>query len=230
MIVKNLPIKMWAEDDRPREKMMLKGRNSLSNAELLAILIGSGTKRKTALEVAQELLNLYDNNLQTLSRCSIEEFKKISGIGDAKAITLQAALELGRRRKEDTKDEVKKISSAKHAYKILRPYFDDLNHEEFRVLALSNALNVIGNELISKGGFTGTVADGKMIFKYLLDKKACACILAHNHPSGTLKPSDADIRLTKNLHEFGRMIGIDVVDHLILVENDFVSLKESGYF
>lgn len=221
-------IKSWAEDDRPREKMQEKGRTALSNAELLAILIGSGTRSKTAVDVAQEILIEGKNSLHELGKFSQAEFMSFSGIGAAKAITLLAAFELGRRRLEEPLRKKIKISQSKDVDRIMRSYFVDLQHEEFRVIGLSRANHVIGNKLISKGGRSGTIADGKMIFKELLDMKASACILCHNHPSGTLRPSESDIRLTKQLFDFGKMIELKVLDHVIFTDDGYYSLLENG--
>ena len=224
----NLSIKAWAEDDRPREKMMLKGRSSLSNAELLAILIGSGNRYETAVDVAKKVLHLSQNSLDKLGHKQLEELKSINGIGDAKAITLMAALELGRRRKTETVEELKKITSSKQAYALLKPFFSDLDHEEFRVIAMNRANKVLSIDLISVGGFTSTIADGKKIFKNLLANKACACIFAHNHPSGNLKPSDPDIKMTKSMADFAKLIDINLLDHLIITNDGFYSMADNG--
>lgn len=219
---------MWAEDDRPREKMILKGRSSLSDTELLAILIGSGTRNMSALEVAQKILRLSGNSIEELGKLAIGEFKTIPGIGDAKAVTIAAALELGRRRggQENKRDQL--IKSAKEAYKILKPYYLDLCHEEFRIIALNRSNKVIGVELISIGGTTGTVADGKIIFKRLLELRATACILSHNHPSGALYPSPQDMAITKKICEFSKLIDISILDHIICTDSGFYSFAENG--
>jgi DNA repair protein RadC len=224
----NLSIKSWAEDDRPREKMQLKGRAALSNAELIAILIGSGTRSKSALDVGQDILKNINNNLNKLGQYSQAELMQFSGIGQAKAITLMAAMELGRRRMEEAPLKTNKISVSRDVYVLMRKYFVDLQHEEFRIIGLSRSNEVLGDRLISKGGRSGTIADGKLIFKELLDMKASACILCHNHPSGTLRPSEADIRLTKNLSRFGEMIEMKVLDHVIITDHGHYSLFENG--
>jgi DNA repair protein RadC len=228
MYQNNLTIKSWAEDDRPREKMQLKGRAALSNAELIAILIGSGTRSKSALDVGQDILKNIDNNLNKLGQYTQAELMQFSGIGQAKAITLMAAMELGRRRVEEAPLRDKKISQSRDVYLLMRKYFVDLQHEEFRVIGLTRANRVLGDRLISKGGRTGTLADGKLIFKALLDMKASGCILCHNHPSGTLRPSEADIRLTKNLSRFGEMIELKVLDHVIITDRGHYSLLDNG--
>lgn len=224
-----LSIKSWAEDDRPREKMQLKGKTALSDAELLAILIGSGTRKKSAVELGQEILKSVDNNLYRLGRLSMADLKKFNGIGSAKAISVMAALELGRRRKESDKTPLTKIRSSYEAYKLLKPYFEDLEHEEFRILGLSRSNSIIQIELVSKGGRSGTIADGKIIFKSLIEMKASACILCHNHPSGNLKPSEQDIDLTKRLTDFGKLVDLNVLDHLIITDIGYTSLMDEGY-
>jgi len=224
-----LSIKSWAEDDRPREKMQIKGKAALSDAELIAILIGSGTKKKSAVELGQEILSSVDNNLYKLGRLSIADLEKFSGIGSAKAISLISALELGRRRKESDKKPLKKISSSFEAYAYLKPYFEDLEHEEFRILGLSRNNSIIKTELVSKGGRSGTIADGKIIFKSLIEMKASACILSHNHPSGNLKPSQQDIDLTKRFLDFSELVDLRILDHLIITDNGYTSLMDSGY-
>lgn len=224
-----LSIKSWAEDDRPREKMQIKGRAALSDAELLAILIGSGTKKKSAVELGQEILSSVDNDLYQLGRLSIADLEKFNGIGSAKAISLISALELGRRRKECDKKPPKKIRSSLDAYSYLKPYFEDLEHEEFRIIGLSRNNSIIKTELVSKGGRSGTIADGKIIFKSLIEMKASACILCHNHPSGNLKPSEQDIDLTKRFMDFSKLVDLRVLDHLIITDNGYTSLVDNGY-
>jgi DNA repair protein RadC len=228
MMTTNQSIKMWAEDDRPREKMNLKGRNSLSNAELLAILIGSGTRSMSALEVAQNVLKLSGNNIDQLGKLSLDELKTVAGIGDAKAVTIAAALEIGRRRERNETKQSQAIKSASQAYNILKPYFMDLCHEEFRIIALNRSNKVIAVELISIGGANGTIADGKIIFKRLLELRASACILSHNHPSGTLAPSAQDLAITKNICSFSKLIEISILDHIICTDHGFYSFAENG--
>lgn len=224
----NVTIKNWSEDDRPREKMILKGRHALSDSELIAILIGSGTRSKSALELSQELLSRSQGKLGNFAKMSLAELMETKGIGEAKAITLLAALELGRRRKDGNDQNSCKISCSKDAYKLLLPRFSDLQHEEFHVLFLNRANIVQSIQMISKGGIAGTVADGKLIFKAALDQKACGIILSHNHPSGNLNPSEADIKLTKKLREFGNLVDIQVLDHLIITDNGYFSCADNG--
>jgi len=221
-------IKTWAEEDRPREKMMLKGRSVMSDAELIAILIGSGTRELTAVELAREILSQSNNNLSELASKSIQDFMKFKGIGEAKAITLYASMELARRKAFTAAKTRFKIRSTRDAYDYLKADLTDLGHEEFYVLLLNRANEVIGKEQISKGGVTGTVADGKVIFHKALQMKSSAIILAHNHPSGQLKPSEQDKKLTKNLISFGNLIGLDILDHLIITDENYYSFADNG--
>ncbi len=224
----NGSIKSWAEDDRPREKMMLKGRNTLSDAELLAILLGTGTRDLSAVELAQVLLQSVNNDLANFSKYSINELKKFKGIGEAKAVGIVAALELGRRRKEtETKAKVK-ISSSKQVYEHMRSYLSDLQHEEFFVIYVNRANEIVQTKQISIGGLSGTIADGKVIFKQALELCAHGLILVHNHPSGQLKPSDPDRQLTKKMVEFGKYIDLCVLDHLIYTDSGYFSFADEG--
>ncbi|MGB0934120.1 MAG: RadC family protein [Lishizhenia sp.] len=224
----NHSIKLWAEDDRPREKLLLKGKSSLSNSELMAILLGSGTRDKSAVDLAQEILNAQDNSLYSVGKMSVGELENFKGVGEAKAIKLIAAIELGRRRNTEPKPKPHAITTSKCAYDILKASFLDLSHEEFHIIALNRANHVIANLCVSKGGMFGTVADGKVIFKTLIDLKACGCILAHNHPSGNLKPSQQDLKLTKKMKEFGALIEICILDHLIFTDSGYLSFKDEG--
>jgi DNA repair protein RadC len=221
-------IKAWAEADRPREKLMLHGRRHLTEAELIAILIGSGSRNESAVELSKRILSFYQNDLDALGKVSVSELCKFKGIGEAKAITIVAALELGRRKKETFAAPVLKVGSAIDAYQHLWPDFADLNHEEFWILLLNRANHVKSKHIISKGGQSGTVADPKIIFKTALEHNAAYIILAHNHPSGNLKPSTEDIRLTKKLVEAGKMMDLPVVDHLIMTDKAFYSFCDEG--
>lgn len=226
--MENVPIKSWAEEDRPREKMVLKGRHTLSDAELLAILIGSGNVGETAVDVARRILNEYSNDLLRLSRCSIADLKKIKGIGEAKAILISAAFELGRRKQEAPEERSVKIRASTDAVSIFQPMLGDLLHEEFWSLYLNRANMIIGKERISAGGMSGTVADPRMIFRAALDKKAVSLILCHNHPSGNTQPSSADVQLTKNMVEAGKVLEINVLDHIIVTQKGFFSFADEG--
>jgi len=225
---KPLNIKSWSPEDRPREKLLLKGKSALSDAELIAILIGSGTATLSAVEVAKKVLQHSANNLHELAKLSVKELIKTKGIGEAKAITIVAALELGRRRKELEPDEKPKISGSKDVFEILKADLQDLPHEEFWVLLLNRANRVTKKCQISQGGVTGTVADPKIIFKMALGELASGIVLAHNHPSGNLSPSQADIDLTKKLREGGKLLEIQVLDHLILAGQKYFSFADEG--
>lgn len=222
-------IKEFAKDDRPREKMLEKGRNALSDAELIAILIGSGTRKETAIQLAQRILNTCNNNINHLAKLSIKELCQFKGIGDAKAITIAAALEIGRRRNEQNDDEKPMISSSKAAYALLSPVLSDLPHEEFWILILNRANRVIKKECISKGGINSTLVDARLVFKPAIMNAASGIILAHNHPSGNLKASDEDLKLTVKLKEAGKLFDIQVLDHIIVGENDYLSFADEGY-
>lgn len=221
-------IKFWAEDDRPREKMKIKGRAVLSDAELLAIIIGSGNRHLSAVELSRQILASVDNNLSKLSKLSIADLNKFNGIGEAKAISIMAMLEIARRKGGEEQQRITKISSSKHVFDLLKSKFMDLSHEEFYVVFVDRANQVIRTEQISKGGLSGTVADGKIIFQKALESKCSALILAHNHPSGQLKPSEADLKLTKSLINFGKYIDLQVLDHLIFSDNSYFSFADEG--
>lgn len=221
-------IKMWAEDDRPREKLMGKGKIALSDSELIAILIGSGTRDVTAVDLAKQILQSANNNLNQLGRLNVKQLCKFKGIGEAKAISIITALELGKRRKETEGFQKPKISSSKDAFTILQPFIGDLHHEEFWVLFLSNANKVLKKEQLSIGGMTGTVADVRKIYKSALEESATAIIIAHNHPSGTLRPSQADIQLTKKVKDGGNILDIKLLDHLIVTEKSYYSFADEG--
>lgn len=223
-----LGIKSWAEEDRPREKLMEKGRHVLTEAELIAILIGSGSKDETAVELSKRILASVGNNLNDLGKLGVGEFVKFKGIGEAKAISVMAALELGRRRKETELVKRDKISISKDVFDIMKPIMIDLPHEEFWLLILNRANRVIKKELISRGGVSGTVVDTKIIFKAAVENYASSIIICHNHPSGNLKPSEADVRITKNIKEAGKLMEIPLLDHLIIAENGFYSFSDEG--
>lgn len=218
----------WDLADRPREKLMDKGRLSLSNAELIAILIGSGNREETAVELSKRILNSTDNSLNTLGKKTISNLVNFKGIGDAKAISIIAALELGRRRKAEELPDVVSIKSSQDAYVQIKNVFEDLPHEEFWVLCLSRANKVLYKTQVSKGGVSGTVADIKVIFKNAIEHLASALIVAHNHPSGQLKPSNSDIKLTNKLVETGKIMDIPVLDHLIISDKNYYSFADEG--
>lgn len=223
-----LNIKSWALEDRPREKLLDKGRHILTEAELIAILIGSGSKEETAVELSKRILVNVNNNLNELSKLSVQDLMKFKGIGEAKAISIVAALELGRRRKEKDSGEREKITSSKEAYEIMKPILIDLPHEEFWLIMLNRANVVIKKEQISRGGVAGTVVDTKIIFKTAVDNYASSIIICHNHPSGNLKPSEADMKITKSIKEAGKIMEIPLLDHLIVTENNYYSFGDEG--
>jgi len=223
-----LPISKWAEDDRPREKLIARGKSHLSKAELIAILIGSGNKEESAVQLAQSILNAVDNNLAELSKLSLNDLKKFKGIGEAKAISIMAALELGKRRLSEDVLTRKKVKSSQDAFQILYAELSDKNYEEFWVLMLDRANQVIQKVNISEGGVAGTVADPKKIFKLVLDMNASSIILAHNHPSNNLKPSQNDIDLTKKLKVAAKLLDIEVLDHLIFGNDSYFSFADES--
>ncbi|MEZ4875828.1 MAG: DNA repair protein RadC [Flavobacteriaceae bacterium] len=219
-------IKSWNEDDRPREKLLLKGRTALSDAELIAILISSGSREESAVSLSQRILASVENNLNELGRLSIQDLMQFKGIGEAKAITIAAALELGRRRRAEEALEKKKITSSASVFELMQPIIGELVHEEFWIIYLNNSNKVLQTAQLSKGGITGTVVDIRLAFKQALQLGAVAVILAHNHPSGTLKPSEADIQLTKKLKTAGDSLDIKVLDHLIVTEKAYFSFAD----
>jgi len=212
----------------PREKLLLKGTSALSDAELIAILIGSGTAKLSAVDVAKKVLAHVENNLDNLAKLSVKDLMKAKGIGEAKAITIVAAMELGRRRKDQSPEEKPKIESSQSAFNLIKGDLQDLPHEEFWVLVLNRANRLIKKKRISEGGVSGTVADPKIIFKLAVDELASGIIVVHNHPSGNLKPSDSDINLTKKLKEAGKVLEVGVFDHLIVAHNKYFSFADEG--
>ncbi|MBK0382671.1 DNA repair protein RadC [Pedobacter sp. SD-b] len=221
-------IKAWAEEDRPREKLLQHGRRTLSDAELIAILIGSGSTTESAVELSKRILHSCQNDINLLGKLSVQELCKFKGIGEAKAISIIAALELGRRRKEIELPPIQKINTSKDIFNVLLPYYKDLTHEEFWILILAKSNKLTHKILISKGGQAGTIVDSKIVFKAALDNNAANIILSHNHPSGNLKPSQADISLTKKLVAAGRLMDIGVLDHVIITDDGFYSFADEG--
>lgn len=221
-------IKNLSNDDKPREKLETHGPKTLSNAELIAILIGSGSRDLNAVELARLILESVGNHLEQLATLSLDDLQKFKGIGKAKAITIASALELGRRRKTEIKPEQTKITCSKDIYGLLHSHLMDLSHEEFWIICLNHAHKVISCEQISKGGFSATVVDAKLVFKTALDKKASSIVLAHNHPSGNLKPSPPDQSLTKKLKQGGQLMDIKVIDHVIYTNNGYFSFADDG--
>lgn len=223
-------IKAWAEDDRPREKFLLKGKQSLSNTELLAILIATGTKNESAVDLARKILQLTNDNLNELGKLSINDLKKVKGIGEAKAITIAAALELGRRRKDEDAKQIEIVKTSREVFNYFEPLLADLPHEEFWILLLARNRKVIARVKISEGGVAGTVVDTKIIFKHAIENLASYIVLCHNHPSGNLQPSTADIQITKNLKNAAKLLDIDIVDHIIIGNNKYYSFADNDDF
>jgi DNA repair protein RadC len=227
--IQKITIKNWAEDDRPREKLMLKGKSALSDAELTAMLIGSGNTEESAVELSKRILKSVNDNLIELSKLSINDLvKNFKGIGEAKAISIIAALELGKRRRSAEIIEKKKINSSNDAFELMHSMVSDCFYEEFWIIMLNKANKVIKYKSISEGGLTATVADPKKIFKLALENNATSLILCHNHPSGNLKPSEADIKITKQLKEAGLLLEISVIDHIIIGDDSYYSFADEG--
>ncbi|GGP02302.1 DNA repair protein RadC [Cloacibacterium rupense] len=223
-----MSIKFLAEDDRPREKFLLKGKSSLSDSELLAIILGSGNNEDSAVELARKILASVDYNWQKLSKLSIKDLMKFKGIGEAKAISVAAALEIGRRKAAQEIPEKEKITSVNDMYKIFSQYLSDLQTEEFWAIFLNQKNHVIYKTQISKGGISGTLVDVRVIFRVAIEHFATSVVVAHNHPTGNLNPSQADISITRRIKEAGDLLDIKLLDHFIIGENSFFSFSEQG--
>lgn len=224
------PINKWAEDDRPREKLLLKGKSALSDSELLAILIGSGSRNESAVQLCQRILAASGNNLNQLAKLSVRQLMDFKGIGEAKALSITAALELSRRKRAEESVNLEKITSSQTVFEIMQPIIGELPHEEFWVLYLNNSNKIIHKAQLSKGGITGTIVDIRIIYKKALEYNATSLILTHNHPSGKLKPSEADREITKKLKLAGQQMDILVLDHVIITETGFYSFNDQGIF
>lgn len=224
------PITNWSEDDKPREKLMLKGKSVLSDAELIAILIGSGSRNESAVDLSKRILASVNHNLNALGKLSITQLMNFKGIGEAKAISIIAAMELGRRRRGEDAIELTKITSSKAVFEIMQPIIGELPHEEFWVLFLNNSNKVLFKAQLSKGGMTGTMVDVRIVFKIAFEQNATAIILTHNHPSGKLQASDADIQITKKIKTAGQQLDIPVLDHIIITESGYYSFVDEGIF
>ena len=224
----HLRISCWAEEDRPREKLLLKGKSTLSDAELIAILIGSGTREISAVDLGRSILSEVNWDLNQLSKLTIQDLTRFKGIGTAKAVTIASALELGRRRKEMSPAHRSKIECSQDVFELMKPELTDKVHEEFWIVLLNRANFVLKKQSISSGGISGTVADPKLIFKIALDHLASSLILVHNHPSGNLQPSEADIRLTHKLRKSGELLEIAVLDHIIFTDHNFLSFADEN--
>jgi DNA repair protein RadC len=222
------PIKTWAEDDRPREKFLQRGPKSLSDSELLAIIISTGSGTETALDLARNVLQNASNNFSKLSKSTVHDLKQLKGIGEVKAITILAALELGLRRFEAEPEKRKKITTSQEAYLVLCPFLMDLPHEEFYTIYLNRANQVMQVTQISRGGIHATSVDQRLIFQNAIKIGACGLILAHNHPSGGTTPSDHDLSLTRQIVQAGKLMQINVLDHIIIGDNAFLSFSDTG--
>ena len=218
----------WAVEDRPREKLIQKGTSSLSDAELLAILISSGTKNKSAVDLGRELLKIVNNNLNTLGKLSIEDLRKLHGIGPARAVTISAALELGRRRKLAEAEDLPQIKSSKDVADIFQPLLADLQYEEFWILFLNRSNKVISRMKLSQGGISGTVTDVRIVMKKAIECLSSGIIVCHNHPSGNLNPSESDTKITQKIKDAGNLMDIQLLDHLIISEKDYYSFADNG--
>ncbi len=222
------PISSWSEDDKPREKLMLKGKSALSDAELIAILIGSGSRNETAVDLSKRILATVTHNLNALGKQSLSQLMQFKGIGEAKAIAIIAALELGRRRRAEEAVELVKITSSKIIFELMQLIIGELAHEEFWVIYLNNSNKVISKTQLSKGGITGTVVDVRLVFKVAMEMSATSLILCHNHPSGSLKPSEADKQITQKLKRAGESLEITILDHIIVTETSYFSFVDQG--
>ncbi|MGV6845620.1 MAG: RadC family protein [Lutibacter sp.] len=226
--MKSLTIKNWDLDDRPREKLIKKGCDSLSNSELIAILIGSGSKNESAVSLAKRILIAYQSDLSKLSKIPLQELTQFKGIGTAKAVTLMAALELSKRKQLQQNEVIKRITSSKNVFQIMKPILGELPHEEFWILFLNNANNIIETYKQSQGGITGTVVDIRLIFKKAVQLHSVGLIICHNHPSGKLNPSIADKQLTEKINNAAKILDIKLLDHIIITENDYFSFADEG--
>ncbi|MES2486700.1 MAG: DNA repair protein RadC [Bacteroidota bacterium] len=224
----NFSIKYWAEDDQPREKLMLKGKAALSDAELIAILIGSGSRNESAVQLSKRILKSIDNSLNALGKLSNKQLMEFKGIGEAKAVTIAAAMELGRRRREEEGVDLKQITSSRAVFEIMQPIIGELPHEEFWIIYLNNSNKVIYKNQLSKGGLTGTVVDARLVFKTALEHNAVGIILVHNHPSGALQASEPDKQVTRQLKLAGHALDIKVLDHIIVTERAYMSFVDEG--
>ncbi len=226
--ISSFPIRNWSEDDRPREKLMLRGKATLSDAELLAIIIGSGSRNESAVGLSQRILTSTNNNLNALGKLSLQQLMQFKGIGEAKAISIAATMELGRRRRTEDVIERVKINSSQSIFEIMQPILGELPHEEFWIIYLNNSNKILFKCQLSKGGITGTVVDVRIAFKIALEHQATGMILCHNHPSGTLIASDADKQITRKMKIAGENLDIKILDHVIITEQSYFSFADDG--
>lgn len=221
-------IKYWEAEDKPRERLVLKGKESLSKADLLAIIIGSGTRNQSAIELSKSVLSLVDQDLYKLSELSVAQLSKLNGIGKAKAVEIVACMELAKRRQSSGSEVINIIGSSQEAFQFFKPTLESKTYEEFWILMLNRRNQIIRSYKISEGGISGTLADPKKIFKLALEHNACGLILCHNHPSGNLNPSNADIKLTKRIKEAAYQLDIQLLDHLIIALTGYYSFADNG--
>lgn len=221
-------IKNWSQDDRPREKLLNKGRAALSDAELIAILIGSGNTEESAVDLSKRILAKTGNNLNELGKFNIKQLMEFKGIGEAKAITIAAAMELGRRRRAEEAVELDKITNSRSVFELMQPIIGELPHEEFWIIYLNNSNKIIRKEQLSKGGITGTLVDVRLAMKTALEVGATSLILVHNHPSGVLRASEPDKSLTRKLIAAGNSLDIKIVDHIIVTEKAYFSFNDEN--
>ncbi|KFC18133.1 MULTISPECIES: RadC family protein [Chryseobacterium group] len=221
-------LKSLAEDDRPREKFLLKGKSAVSDSELLAIIMGSGNRDESAVELARRILNSVENNWHRLSQLSIKDLTKFKGVGEAKAISIATALEIGNRKSQQEVLERQQISSSKDAFEILQPHLSDLQTEEFWAIFLNHQNKILYKTCLFRGGIASSVADVRVVFKTALEHFSTQIIVAHNHPAGSLKPSKEDINITQKIKDAGKLLDIDLLDHLILTQNNYYSFKDEG--
>ncbi|MCK0156195.1 DNA repair protein RadC [Cellulophaga sp. F20128] len=221
-------IKNWSDDDKPREKLVQKGKSVLTDAELIAILIGSGSRNESAVELSKRILASVNNNLNELGKLSIKQLMQFKGIGEAKAVSIAAALEVGRRRRGEEAQNISKITSSKDVFELLQPILGELPHEEFWIVYLNNSNKVIQTAQLSKGGITGTLVDVRLVLKQALEIGAIGLILAHNHPSGALVPSTADKQITEKLKMAAQALDIKVLDHIIITQREYYSFADEN--
>lgn len=221
-------LKSLAEDDRPREKFLLKGKSAVSDSELLAIIMGSGNKEESAVELARRILNSVENNWHRLSQLSIKDLMKFKGVGEAKAISIATALEIGNRKSQQQVLERQQISSSKDIFEVLQPHLSDLSTEEFWAVFLNHQNKILYKTCLFRGGIASSVADVRVIFKMALEHYSTRIIVAHNHPAGSLKPSQEDINITNKIKEAGNLLEIELLDHLIIAQSKYYSFKEEG--
>lgn len=222
------PINLWSEEDRPREKLLLKGKTVLTDAELLAIIIGSGSRNESAVQLCERILHTNDNHLHILGKMSVKQLMTFKGIGEAKAISIVAAIELGRRRRIEDAKILTQVTSSRVVYEVMQPIIGELPHEEFWILCLNTANHIIKKVMISKGGINQTVVDQRIVFKIALENEATGIIVCHNHPSGNLFPSDSDIKITRLLQNAGKLIQIPIIDHVIISAHGYYSFGDEG--